>query len=222
MPSLTLAIDTSASACAVALLDGGTVLAEGREAMVHGHAAALVPMVMAVVGGAGAAVGDVATIGVAVGPGSFAGIRTGIAAAHGFALASEARAVGVSTFEAVARGALARAGGGGGVMCVLDTRREDYFVQEFGPGCRPASRPAALDGAAVARRLGEARLALAGNAVDRLLEGFPGLDRGAASGGDLPHAADVARLAAQMVEEGRAAAPVPLYLRAPSTTRRKR
>lgn len=91
----TLAIDTSMRACAVA------VSAEhwAREAMQRGQAERLVPMVAEVLGRAGLAFGDLARVVVTVGPGSFTGIRVGLATARGLGLALGVPVLGVSTLD---------------------------------------------------------------------------------------------------------------------------
>ncbi len=221
MPLLTLAIDTSADVCAVALLADGRVLAEDGKAARRGHGEVLVPMAVGLVKGAGREIADLDVVGVAAGPGSFTGVRAGMAAAQGFALASNARAVGVSCLEAVAYGALASARVRKSVMCLLDTRRDSYFVQEYDAERTPLSAPAVLGGEAVARRLEEAEFVLAGNAVPRLLEdgAFPGTGNvEVASAADLPRVADLGRLAADGRSAGPPGDPVPLYVQPPHTT----
>ena len=211
--TLTLAFDTSADACAVALVRDGATLGRAMRPMSRGHAEALIPMVQQVMASAGLSLGALDLVGVTVGPGSFTGVRTGIAAARGLALGAAARAVGVSSLAAVAAAALDDAPAGATAVCVLETRRLDFFVQVFGAGpaqgTAAATAPAVLDaaatGALVDTLIGDARgagrpggLVLAGNAVDRLAAALgvlpPGVTR--APGDGLPDAAIVARLAA--------------------------
>lgn len=227
--ALTLGLDTSADACAVAVLRDEELLASSRREMSRGHAEALVPMVVETMAAAGVALGDLDTIGVAVGPGSFTGVRTGIAAARGFAFAAGARAVGVSSLEAVACAAFEEEGEGADrVVCILETRRRDYFVQPFvskpGPGRGPvADAPAAVLEAGAIGGLLRAGDVLAGNAVDRFLEAVGGglTVRDVARGCATPSPAIVARLARaraaadeKLLEETLS----PLYLRAPEAT----
>ncbi len=225
--TLTLAFDTSADICSVALLGGDNVLAAEERSMTRAHAEALVPMVMRVMETAGKRIGDLDTIGVTVGPGSFTGIRTGIAAAQGFALASRAVAVGVSALEAVAYGALASASSRSPVMCILDTRRTAYFVQDYDADRMPLSAPAILEGDAIGKRLEHENYFLAGNGVARFAAGWhmESGDIRRVADGQLPCAADVGRLAGfarrgQLTQGGGSL--VPLYLQAPHTTEPKR
>lgn len=100
-----LAIDTSASLCAAALFDGTREL--GREVIDigKGHAERLMGVIEAALSQAGKSYADLTRIGVAIGPGSFTGIRVGVATARGLALGSGAPAIGVSNLEAVAAAA---------------------------------------------------------------------------------------------------------------------
>ena len=82
-----LAFDCTAAACSVAVWRDGTTLAGARELMERGQAEALAPMIDACMKSAGVAFADVARIGVTVGPGSFTGVRVGLAAARGFGFA---------------------------------------------------------------------------------------------------------------------------------------
>ena len=86
---LILGLDTCLSSCSVAVLDGERVLASAREVMARGHQERLAPMAQAVMAEAGLAFDRLDRIAVTVGPGSFTGLRVGIAFAKGLALALE-------------------------------------------------------------------------------------------------------------------------------------
>src|SRR5690349_14737564 len=88
-PRMLLAFDTSMAACSAAVYDmaGGHVLAARFALMERGHADALAPMIKAVMDEAQIAFADLTRIGVTMGPGTFTGVRTGIAMARGLALA---------------------------------------------------------------------------------------------------------------------------------------
>jgi tRNA threonylcarbamoyladenosine biosynthesis protein TsaB len=189
-------------------------------------------MVQELAGEAGIALTALDLIGVTRGPGSFTGLRTGIAAARGFAIASGAPAVGVSSLQAVARGAARVSLEPRPIICVLDTRRADYFAQTFDqtgaatgdPGVMGADDLFSLIGSLHPELRPERHPILAGNAVSRLLSAYDGdpdtLRRVPGTGS--PDPVDVAALAEAIRgepvfnTEGVAQDTLsPLYLRAP-------
>lgn len=95
-----LAIDTALNACSVALIESGAVLATLSEPMQRGHAERIAPMAQEVMGQT--AFSTIDRIVVTTGPGSFTGVRVGLAFARAMALALEVPCVGVSTLEALA------------------------------------------------------------------------------------------------------------------------
>lgn len=97
-----LAIDTSTAFASVALYDGRTVLAEGTWQAQRRHDDHLFPEIERLIALGGVALADVTRIAVAIGPGSFTGLRVAIAAAQGIARASRAAAVGVPTLDIAA------------------------------------------------------------------------------------------------------------------------
>ena len=112
-------------------------------------------------------------VGATVGPGSFTGIRVGLAAARGIALATGARSVGVTSFEAVAAGLFRGVceWGAGFLLVALESRREDLYIQLFDHESRPAGDPMAALPAALGETLGGliggASLVVAGDAAQR-------------------------------------------------------
>ena len=218
--SLILAFDTCSTACEVALVRDGEVLAEGSQAMSRGYAAALMPLINRIMEEANATLSSLGTIGVTIGPGSFTGIRTGIATAQGLALASEARPVGISTLHAVSWRALEETDGRAPVLCVLDTRRTDYYAQAFRTDGQPETEPEVVDGFTLCNRLETRDFILAGDAAPRLMSDFPDrLDHVECSPGDgRPAATDIARLSERLVVEGLEGNLTPLYLRPPEAT----
>ena len=118
-----LAIDTSTAACSAALFDSdGACIARRDERIGRGHAERLVPMVAELLAGRSAE-----TILVGVGPGSFTGIRVGIAAAHGLAIGWGAELRGMSSLALLA----AQAGGADEVAAAIDGGHGELFVQQF-------------------------------------------------------------------------------------------
>src|SRR3954453_13483883 len=103
-----LVIDTSGPECATGIYDAGAsqMLAMRSETIGKGHAEVLPGMIEAVVGEAGVPLGALDRIAVTIGPGSFTGIRVGVAMARGLALSLGIPAVGVTTLAVVAEGSL--------------------------------------------------------------------------------------------------------------------
>jgi tRNA threonylcarbamoyladenosine biosynthesis protein TsaB len=101
---LILAIDTALDACAAAVLDTGSgrLIAQASEAMKRGHAEALMPLISGVMKQAGVPFATLDRIAVTTGPGSFTGLRVGLSAARGIALAADKPVVGLTTLSAYA------------------------------------------------------------------------------------------------------------------------
>lgn len=187
--------------------------------MTRGHAEALVPMARSVAAAAGISLSEIELVGVTRGPGSFTGLRTGIAAARGFALASGAPAIGVSSLHAVASGAARTVEPTGGILCILDTRRADYYVQQFDARAIAVGDAAVLTAAEIRPLLAGDIALLAGNAVTRVVSELPQETAGLAHapGPGCPDPFDVAVLA-EAISDKEGLAPdtlSPLYLRAP-------
>jgi len=121
--ALILGFDTSAAHCAAALLCGGRVIASRAEAMTRGQAERLMPLLEEVLAEGGARWSDLARIGVGVGPGNFTGIRIGVSAARGLALALDIPAIGVTTFQAI------RAQGAAGRLPAVPAPRDHVYVE---------------------------------------------------------------------------------------------
>jgi tRNA threonylcarbamoyladenosine biosynthesis protein TsaB len=160
---LVLAFDTASSACSVAIGHGDEVLAYERREMRHGHAEALLPMIDRVTATAGLVPHDIDIVAATVGPGGFTGIRAGLAAAHGLALAAGATLLGVTSFAAVAE---AIAVTGARLLVALDSRREDFYVQLFDEFREPLSEPAAILPSELAAWVGDEEIIIAGDAAE--------------------------------------------------------
>ncbi|OYQ32417.1 tRNA (adenosine(37)-N6)-threonylcarbamoyltransferase complex dimerization subunit type 1 TsaB [Niveispirillum lacus] len=141
---ITLGLDTATSACAVALWDQRSqqTLAVRAETMQRGLAEKLVPMVQTVLADAGKSFSDLSRIGVTVGPGTFTGLRVGLAAARGFALAAGCPLVGVTTLEAAVHGLDPAVRQRYTLLAAIESRREDLFLQPFADDLAPLDAPA--------------------------------------------------------------------------------
>jgi tRNA threonylcarbamoyladenosine biosynthesis protein TsaB len=122
---LTLVIDSATEACSVALFDEDKLVAGEWRMLGRGHAELLVPMIAAMPGN-----GRTDRIAVSLGPGSFTGVRVGLAAARALALAWQARLVGYPTLDLVA--AMAREQRGAVPVTVAMTGGHgEWFVQNY-------------------------------------------------------------------------------------------
>lgn len=128
-----LAIDTSTAACSAALFDSaGSCVAHRDELIGRGHAERLVPMIEELLDGRTAN-----RILVGVGPGSFTGIRVGIAAAQGLAIGWDAELAGISSLALLASGAP----GAAPVAAAMRGGHGELFVQQFGQAPLSPSTP---------------------------------------------------------------------------------
>ena len=126
-----LALDSATGACSVALWQDGAVVARRFAAMDRGQSEVLIPMAREVLAEAGTDFPSIDMFGVTIGPGAFTGLRIGLAAARGMALASGRPLAGVSTFDAVAHGLPAGERREESVLVAVESRREDIFIQWF-------------------------------------------------------------------------------------------
>jgi tRNA threonylcarbamoyl adenosine modification protein YeaZ len=211
-----LAIDTALGACSAAVLDtaAGAVIASETLAMVRGHAEAVMPLIARVMDAAGLEFMSLDRVAVTTGPGSFTGLRVGIAAARGIALAAAKPAIGLSTFAGFAAPHIA-ADDSTPLVAAIDARHEQVYLQVFGSGGRSivAPRVAPLREAVRAAMTGSARVV--GSAAGLIAAAWPRLEPPPALV-DQRDACDIgwiARLGAAASDPD--GPPRPLYLRPP-------
>jgi tRNA threonylcarbamoyladenosine biosynthesis protein TsaB len=127
---LILAIDTALDACAAAVLDteSGRLIAQESQTMKRGHAEALMPLIGRVIAASGTAFASLGRIAVTTGPGSFTGLRVGLSAARGIALAANIPAVGVTTLAAYAAPIVGQ-NAEHPVISVIDARHDHVYLQ---------------------------------------------------------------------------------------------
>ena len=191
-----LAFDTSTAACTAALFDGaGTCVARRDEIIGRGHSERLVPMLAELMNGRKAE-----RILVGTGPGSFTGIRVGIAAAHGLAIGWDAELFGLSSLALLAAGAAAE----GEVAAAVAGGHGELFVQTF-DAMTPTSEMLNLPPAEAAARV-TAPLVV-GSGAARLVE--------ARGWGEAREAWPAAADALKLPEGLRTLSPKPVYARAP-------
>jgi tRNA threonylcarbamoyladenosine biosynthesis protein TsaB len=207
---IVLAIDTAGTGCFAAVYDSltDTVLASAGADIGRGHAEQLMAFIDLALAESGKVLADMDRIAVTVGPGSFTGIRVGVAAARGFALALGVPAVGITTLAAIAEAAR-ETHPGRAILATIDAKRDELYCQSFEADGAPRSEALMLE-------IPEAQ---------RLFAGFDGLICGTATGHLTDHPPEstvqtdltdirlIARLgAAADPSRGK---PSPLYLRGP-------
>jgi tRNA threonylcarbamoyladenosine biosynthesis protein TsaB len=197
-----LAFDTSSATCTAALFDGdGACVARKDEMIGRGHSERLVPMLDELLAGRTAE-----TILVGVGPGSFTGIRVGIAAACGLAIGWDAELHGMSSLALLATGASSE----GEVGVAVTGGHGELFVQQFDCG-EPSTALRNLPPAEAAEAITAANVV--GSGARQLVEA-----RGWGEARELaPSAADALKLPAQ----SRTLAAKPVYARAPDARPRQ-
>lgn len=215
-----LAFDTTMASCSAAVVhfeNGHTqVLAAHHEARTRGHAEVLVPMIGEVMTTAGLSFSDLDRIAVTVGPGTFTGVRIGVATARGMAVACGLPVVGVTTLEAVAAGAAAAPEAKGcPIACVLDARRDEVYFQCFSAELAALTEPQALAYSDASELIAVHRPFLIGTGIHLVAPQDEGDWLGAPAKGvaDQPTATLIAKRASLRATPHEP--PEPLYLRPP-------
>jgi tRNA threonylcarbamoyladenosine biosynthesis protein TsaB len=171
---LILAIDTALDACAAGVLDteAGKLIAQESQAMKRGHAEALMPLIARVIEQSGIAFAALDRIAVTTGPGSFTGLRVGLSAARGIALAANKPVVGLTTLTAYAA-PLVSQDGEHPVISAIDARHDHVYLQAVSGNGSSLIRPRV---ASIEEALGAARFGaphLVGNAAQILADRWP-------------------------------------------------
>jgi tRNA threonylcarbamoyladenosine biosynthesis protein TsaB len=226
-----LALDCSAAACSVAIASQTAagdlcVRSHCMQPMERGHAAALAPMIEAALAEARLRPASLGLLAVTIGPGSFTGVRIGLATARGFAVALGLPLAGVTTIETLLAGATdddrARLRNEDRVlMAAIDTRRGDFYV-----GFEDAPLPGIAGADDIVRHAAGRKLLVVGDGAIHLCDGLTlrGIDAVMAAAPATPDAVALARLAGRRkIGEWRAAnaregMPRPLYLRPADVT----
>jgi len=192
---LLLALDTATESCSAAVCEDGATLARRFERLQRGQAERLVPMIEEVMDEAQRTYRALDGIVATVGPGSFTGVRVGLATARGLALAADLPLIGISTLEALAASVPPAERQGRTVLAAIDALRGQIYAQWFAEDSRPLSPPMADRAAVVLSRHDSAAITVVGSgaaAVERALcPGGASFERSAAP--EWPEAATMAR-----------------------------
>jgi tRNA threonylcarbamoyladenosine biosynthesis protein TsaB len=171
---LILAIDTALDACAAGVLDtdASKLIAHESLPMKRGHAEALMPLIARVMKASGVAFAALDRIAVTTGPGSFTGLRVGLSAARGIALAANKPVVGLTTLTAYAAPVVSESGEHP-VISAIDARHDHVYFQAVSGNGSSLIRPrvARIEEALAAARFGAPYLV--GNAAKILGDRWP-------------------------------------------------
>jgi tRNA threonylcarbamoyladenosine biosynthesis protein TsaB len=213
---LVLAIDTALDACAAAVLDtdANRLIARESQTMQRGHAEALMPLLARVMQASGIGFSDLDRVAVTTGPGSFTGLRVGLSAARGIALAAAKPVVGLTTLSAFAAPLVSETDDTP-ILSAIDARHDQVYYQVVSGSGVPLVRPrvAPIADALEAARFGAPRLV--GNAARLVASRWPALTSPPPLV-DQHSAPDIAWIAWLGAAAAPDAAPArPFYLRAP-------
>ena len=216
-----LAIDTCFARCAVALAEQREtidVVASDAEAMTRGHAAMLTPMIEKALQDRAWRPSDLDLLAVTIGPGSFTGVRIGVAMARGLAMTLRIPIAGIATTDALLLGVAAadRAHADGVIVVAIESGRGDYFMQ------LPDAAPFAATAQMLAARLDVRRAIVIGDGAQRLAGELRDLgtraELGVSSSSIDPGLLATHALAAGIERWARNGQPRPLYLRGADVT----
>jgi tRNA threonylcarbamoyladenosine biosynthesis protein TsaB len=214
-----LAFDTAQGALSAAIIDGEKTLAHHFELRNRGHAEELMTVLERVLDKAGLAIADMTALAVTIGPGTFTGLRVGLAAARGIALARALPLVGITTLEAIAEPVAAEHDET--IVSIFDARRGELYVQCFDATHLAVSAPMIVPLDDVEAHLPGSKFVAVGTGAGLLMERLDGSDLicRLSDATPQPDALIVARMAAARIQahgpDHFRRAPEPLYLRAP-------
>jgi tRNA threonylcarbamoyl adenosine modification protein YeaZ/ribosomal-protein-alanine acetyltransferase len=208
---LVLALDTSMAACSVCVYDAGSglVLGSRHEFMDRGQAEALAPMVQETMGLAGAAFKDLARIAVTTGPGTFTGVRIGLAMARGLGVALNIPMTGINSLAAIACNETT---GDLPITVAVDARANEIYFAAYDASGHELTAPVIVTLADAHKFIPSNPVRILGTAADLLLDKTD-KRHVRSDAGDLPIAANFVKLAASIPVSS--VPPEPLYLRPP-------
>jgi tRNA threonylcarbamoyladenosine biosynthesis protein TsaB len=207
---LILALDTSMAACSVCVYDAdrNLVLGQRHKFMERGQAEALAPMVQETMKIAGVDFADLRRIAVTIGPGTFTGVRIGLAMARGLGVSLSIPIIGINSLAAIAANEKLN---DQPIAVAADARMDEIYFAAFDRAGHELSPPAVLPLDDV--QMPASPCLVLGTGADLLLKKLGRHPHLRSSAGDMPNAANFVRIAATMPAD--ANPPEPLYLRAP-------
>ena len=209
---LILALDTSMAACSVCVYDAdkSLVIGANQQFMDRGQAEALAPMVRDTMKMAGIDFADLDRIAVTTGPGTFTGVRIGLAMARGLSVALNIPITGITSLAAIAVNETEKSLP---IVVAIDARAGEIYFASYDQAGLEVTAPVVVALAEAHKFMPSHPVRMLGTAADLLLNKMDGHHHVRSDVGDLPIAANFARLAANMPAP--TLPPEPLYLRAP-------
>ncbi len=223
--TLLLALDSACASCSAAIWDDDQILSQKFEAMSRGQSENLMPIVSQVIKESNKSISDIEALSVTLGPGAFTGIRICLSAARGLALALKKPLIGVSTMEALLAGQDLTRFTGSLVAVIIETKRQDLYVQLFNVKGMALSKPEALLPLDILKKCQDLNnggpVYLCGDGADRFGQTCEeaNLEIIWGSGNSQPNAGVFGRVALEKLKhegvEAFMVSPAPLYLRPP-------
>jgi tRNA threonylcarbamoyl adenosine modification protein YeaZ/ribosomal-protein-alanine acetyltransferase len=209
---LILALDTSMAACSVCVFDAdrSLVLGANHQFMDRGQAEALAPMVQETMALAGVDFTDLGCIAVTTGPGTFTGVRIGLAMARGLGVALNIPITGITSLAAIAANETAKTLP---IVVAVDARAEEIYFASYDQSWHELTGPVVVPFAEAHHFMPTHPVTVLGTAAEMLLQKLGSHNHRRSDAGDLPIAENLVRLAATMPAP--TLPPEPLYLRAP-------
>jgi tRNA threonylcarbamoyladenosine biosynthesis protein TsaB len=208
---LILALDTSMAACSVCVYDTdkSLVIGANQQFMDRGQAEALAPMVQDTMKMAGVGFADLSRIAVTTGPGTFTGVRIGLAMARGLGVALNIPITGINSLAAIAANETET---NLPIVVAVDARAAEIYFGSYNQSGHEVTAPAIVALVEAHKLMSSHPVKLLGTAADLLLDKMDDHHHVRSDAGDLPIAANFARLAASIPASD--TPPEPLYLRA--------
>ncbi len=226
-----LALDSALSSCSAAVMKDGKILSEIFEKRLRGQAERLVPMCQEACDEAAVPFDQLNAIAVTCGPGTFTGVRIGLATAKGLSLALDIPLIGVTTLEAVARYVVSEGRQGqlkGKIAIVHDARRSEVYMQIFDQNDKAViavTEPAAIPLVDIEQYFGEGIALVVGSGAGLVKTHLSHDTLGRVYFPEMeaqPQARIIAQIAAErLLAEDVSADVTPLYLRPPDAVAAK-
>ena len=217
-----LAFDTCFSARSVALQQNSSLIAERLKLLERGHAEEIFPMISEVLSDAKIDWEEIDCLGITYGPGTFTGLRVGLAAARGIALTRKIPISAFSSLHAIAAGTfrIDELKDVESFLVVSDARRNEVYIQSFNNEAQPLVEPALIQISDVISWASSKNIGIIGSGVDPLFYKIPEVSSRLSllKGEHYPQARDIAALTEEAMSRSTwsyEGPPSPIYLRAP-------